>query len=59
MPVEEAADLPEGLLGFRQEREQELRVALAFEDLEHGFAAGLAELPVGPDGVAQEEVARA
>src|ERR687898_494531 len=46
VPVEEAPDLREDLLGFRKEREQELGVALAFEDLEHGFAAGLAELPV-------------
>src|SRR5438132_11102641 len=60
MLVEESSDFLERVLGVRRGIVAViLRVRLAFEDLQHGFYARLAELAMHAYGVAQQEVARA
>jgi hypothetical protein len=59
MPVEEAGDLAEGLLRLRHAGIEELAVAPAFEDLEHGLDARLPEPAMRAHCVAEQQVARA
>src|SRR5258708_11115939 len=60
MLVEEMRDLPNGVLGFRRvDVAQILGMRLAFEDLQHGLDAGLAQLAMHPHRIAEQEVARA
>src|SRR5262245_12450356 len=58
--VEEAGNLAENLPGLgRGVVADVMGVALAFEHLQHGLDAGLAQLAVDAHGVAEQEVARA
>jgi hypothetical protein len=53
MCLEEPRDFAEGFLGLWRKREQKLRMTLPFKYLKYGLHAGLAELSVGPDCVAE------
>lgn len=59
VPVEEAGDLAEDLLGFGRRVVAEIvGVGLAFEHLQGGFDTGLSQFAVNTDRIAQQQVAR-